>query len=352
MKNSEFQVKKSVQHITIIYNDVPDRISATVDLKSEQGIAEVARGIEAALQSAYRVSKLPFTGDIVLLMEQLRAARPDAVFNLFEGAYGTSKSEIFVPIALELLDIPYTGAPPKALEICVQKFKTKQLLLQRGVPTPKFELLREGDRISTALGFPLIVKPEHEDASVGITNDSVVDSSEALARQVKLIWSNYSQPALLEAFVDGREFNVSILGDDDAPDAADRAAALPVSEISFETMPEGYARIVSYKAKWEEESVEYRETKPVCPAPLDGMTEFKLKSVALRTFQALGCRDYARVDLRLSADGNPFVIDVNPNPDISQDAGLARSARVHGLDYNALIQRITSLALKRRIRQA
>ncbi|MBC8042169.1 MAG: ATP-grasp domain-containing protein [Rhizobacter sp.] len=337
-----------MSQITIIYNDVPDRFSATVDLKSEQGIMEVAKGIADVLQPLHAVSLLPFTGDIVLLMEQLMKSKPDAVFNLFEGAYGVSKSEIFVPMALELLEIPYTGSAPKTLEVCLQKFKTKKLLQQRSVPTPRFELLIEDAAIETSLPFPLIVKPEHEDASVGISNDSVVMTTDDLARQVKLIWSIHKQPALLEEFIDGREFNVAVMGDPDAAEVENKPQVLPVSEISFATMPEGYRRIVSYNAKWDEQSVEYKETKPVCPAVIDFRLQMELQQTALRTFNALGCRDYARVDLRVSREGKPFVIDVNPNPDISKDAGFARATAVAGLDYAAMVQKIMSLALARR----
>ncbi len=339
-----------MKHIVIIYNAVPDRYSLTHDVKSEIGILENVYAITAALSEEYKVSSLAFTGDIILLMEQLMEIRPDAVFNLFEGAYRISKSEVFVPIALDLLGIPYTGSPAKTLEICVQKAKTKEILLRRSVPTPRFVVFKQGDEITTTIPFPLIVKPEHEDASIGISNNSVVYSEPALKEQVEMIWRTYKQPALVEEYIDGREFNVAILGDSDFEHELGHPNAprvLPISEISFETMPEGYARIVTYNAKWEETSVEYKETKPICPAPIDMKLELELKQIALRVFNALGCRDYARVDFRVSKEGKPFVVDVNPNPDISQDAGLARSARVSGLEYPALIRKIASFALSR-----
>jgi D-alanine-D-alanine ligase len=339
-----------MKHIAIIYNSVPDRYSLTHDIKSEMGILENVNAIHAALFEEYNVSPLAFTGDIIFLMEQLMEIKPDAVFNLFEGTYRISKSEVFIPIALDLLGIAYTGSTAKTLELCVQKAKTKEILLRRSVPTPRFAVFKPSEEISTTIPFPLIVKPEHEDASIGISNNSIVHSQSALKTQVEMIWQTYKQPALVEEFIDGREFNVAILGDSDFEHQIGHPNAprlLPISEISFETMPEDFARIVTYKAKWEEESVEYKETKPICPAPIDLKLELELKQIALRVFNAVGCRDYARVDFRVSKEGKPFVIDVNPNPDISPDAGLARSAKAAGLEYPALIRKIVSFALSR-----
>jgi D-alanine-D-alanine ligase len=348
---NHFGSESIMKHIILIYNAVPDRSVFGADLKSEMGILEVGAGIHAALSEKHRVNSIPFTGDIVLLMEQIQDIRPDAIFNLFEGTYRFSKSEIFVPIALEMLGVPYTGSPPKTLETCVQKPLTKELLLRRSVPTPRFEVFMQESTMETTMAFPLIVKPAHEDASIGISNDSVVKNHEDFMRQVKFIHATHKQPALAEEFIDGREFNVAILGDSMYENELGHPLAprvLPISEISFAGMPDGYQRIVSYKAKWDEHSVEYRETVPVCPAPLDMKLEMELKQIALRAFNALGCRDYARVDFRVSRDGKPFVVDINPNPDISKDAGFARAARVAGLDYPKLIQLVADFALNRK----
>ncbi len=340
-------------HFVVIYNSVPDRYSLSHDLKSELGLLQVAQGVAEALREYHQVSLLPFTGDVILLGEHLRALKPDVAFNLFEGAYGFSKSEVFVPITLDLLQIPYTGSPAKTLETCVQKSLTKKILLRRSVPTPRFQVFDIGAAIETELTFPIFVKPECEDASLGISNDSVVYTQSQLEKQVETIWQKFSQPALCEEFIDGREFNVAILGDSDYEQTIGHPFApkvLPISEISFTTMPDGYQRIVSYNAKWQESSVEYQATQPLCPAAIDLKLELELKQLALRTFNALGCRDYARIDFRYSNDGKLYVIDVNPNPDISPDAGLARSAQAAGYDYNRLIQTIADFALNRTCR--
>ncbi len=341
----------AMAHVVVIYNNVPDRSLLAQDLKSELGLLQVADGVAAALRARHRVTVLPFTGDVVLLGEQLRTLNPDAVFNLFEGVFGFSQSEVFVPITLDLLGIPYTGSPAKTLETCVKKSLTKKILLRRSIPTPPFQVFAVGAPIEPQLPFPIFVKPDCEDASLGISNDSVVYTPEQLESQVKAIWQKFSQPALCETFIDGREFNVAILGDPDYEQTIAHPFApkvLPISEICFDTMPAGYQHIVSYNAKWEDSSVEYRETKPVCPAPIDLKLELELKQIALRTFHAMGCRDYARIDFRYSHDGKLYVIDVNPNPDISPDAGFARSAHAGGYSYEQLIETIADFALNRK----
>jgi D-alanine-D-alanine ligase len=341
----------AMAHVVVIYNNVPDRSLLAQDLKSELGLLHAADGVAAALRARHRVTVLPFTGDVILLGEQLRVLKPDAVFNLFEGVFGFSQSEVFVPITLDLLGIPYTGSPAKTLETCVKKSLTKKILLRRSIPTPPFQVFAVGAPIEPQLSFPIFVKPDCEDASLGISNDSVVYTPEQLESQVKVIWQKFSQPALCEAFIDGREFNVAILGDPDYEQIIAHPFApkvLPISEICFDTMPAGYQHIVSYNAKWEDSSIEYRETKPVCPAPIDLKLELELKQIALRTFHAMGCRDYARIDFRYSHDGKLYVIDVNPNPDISPDAGFARSAHAAGYSYAQLIQTIADFALNRK----
>lgn len=223
-------------HIVVIYNNVPDRSLLSQDLKSELEVLQVAEGVAAALRGHHRVTVLPFTGDVILLSEQLRSLKPNAVFNLFEGVFGFSPSEVFVPITLDLLGIPYTGSPAKTLEACVKKSLTKKILLRRSIPTPPFQVFAVGAPIEPQLSFPIFVKPECEDASLGVSNDSVVYTPEQLESQVKTIWQKFSQPALCEAFIDGREFNVAILGDPDHEQTVAHPFApkvLPISEICF-----------------------------------------------------------------------------------------------------------------------
>jgi D-alanine-D-alanine ligase len=174
--------------------------------------------------------------------------------------------------------------------------------------------------------FPLIVKPEHEDGSVGISDSSVVFTASELRKRVRFVFEEFEQAALVEQYIDGREFNVAILGHRDP-------LVLPISEIDFSGLTPDMNKIVSYEAKWMHQ--------------LSVQQERVLKETALRCFHLVGCRDYARVDFRMTDDGEIYVLEVNPNPDISDDAGFARSARAHGLSFQEIVGTIVKSALER-----
>jgi D-alanine-D-alanine ligase len=191
------------------------------------------------------------------------------------------------------------------------------------------------------LKFPLIVKPNSEDASLGIYPDSVVRDEEALRRQVRRCLANYKQPVLVEAFIDGREFNVSVMENG-------AATPLPVSEIDFSAMPKDMPRVLGYEAKWFEDHPLYQKTPPVCPAPVDDDVRANLQGLAAAAFRTMGCRDYARVDFRMDAKGRPFILEVNPNPDISTNAGYARALKAAGIEYPAFWGAMVRNALERK----
>ena len=178
--------------------------------------------------------------------------------------------------------------------------------------------------------LPAIIKPNSEDASLGITPDSVVRDPEAFAAQTRRILEKYGQPALAEAFIDGREFNVAVY-ENGTPQA------LPVSELDFTAMPAGTPRILSYEAKWFEDHALYNASPPVCPAPIDDELRSKLQETAVSAFKAMNCRDYARIDFRMDGRERLFILEVNPNPDISRNAGFANAIRAAGLDIRAVL---------------
>jgi D-alanine-D-alanine ligase len=186
----------------------------------------------------------------------------------------------------------------------------------------------------------MIVKPSREDASVGIDDRSVVNTPGELRRQVHYVIEEFDQPALAEEYIDGRELNVAILG-------SVNPLVLPISEIDFSGLTSEMHKIVSYEAKWIPDSVAFKGTQGVCPAPLPPRLEAEIRATALRCFHLVGCRDYARVDFRLSPAGVPYVLEVNPNPDISDDAGFARSTRTYGLSYSEAIGKIVESVLER-----
>ena len=177
------------------------------------------------------------------------------------------------------------------------------------------------------LHYPLIVKPAWEDASVGIDNESIVYNVDTLKKRVEFVFNSFKQPALVEEFITGRELNVAIFGDREP-------RVLPISEIDFSAMPENLHPIVSYQAKWDPMHEAYHKTIPICPAILPDETRVEAESMALQCFRAVGCRDYARVDMRLSKEDNKlYVLEVNPNPDLQEGAGFMRSAKQAGISY-------------------
>ena len=280
---------------------------------------------------------LPVKEDVRFLIDSIKLFRPDVVVNLCEAFFGRSQLEMSVAGVLELLKIPYTGSPPLTLGMCQNKGLTKHVLKANGIPTPDYRILDSYKVWKGGIDFPLIVKPLREDASLGITGRSMVRNSRQLKVQVNYINRRYKQPAIAEKYVDGRELNVSILG-------FEKPRVLPISEIVFKNKIE--QKIVDYSAKWLKKSKEYKNTKPVCPAKLPPQLERTMKKTALKAYRLLGCRDYARVDMRLK-DDVPYVVEVNANPDISLDAGFARSLKAAGIRYERFIGEIISYAVQR-----
>ena len=281
--------------------------------------------------------------DLDSCVTAVRKTQPDLVFNLTESLAQDSRNEIVFPAILDMLGIAYTGSPALSLGLCLHKPKAKDILRSRGVPTPaSCTIERPRDVAGVDLPFPLFVKLAREDASVGIRNDNVVHDKRSLVRRVKALLEEFQQPVLIERYIEGREVYVTLLGNE-------RPQVLPFHEIDFSQMPPNLPRIVSYAAKWDESSEEYKGTTPV-PAkqmgrPLRGM----LERAAVAAFRALEMRDYGRVDFRVSEDGIPYVIDVNPNCDISPGAGVARAAKAAGLTYPQLIGRICEIAWERHL---
>jgi D-alanine-D-alanine ligase len=275
------------------------------------------------------------------LVHSLLKIAPRFVFNLCEEINGKSELEMCLAGLLDLMGLPYTGSGPFALALALHKFRVKQILRAARIPVARGYLDWPGRRHGArSIHFPVIVKPAHEDGSYGINTRSVCHDIEQLDRQVNYIRDVYRQEALVEEYLEGREFNVSIVGDKDPE-------VLAISEIDFSCMPEGEPRIVSYRAKWDEESPMYAATVPVCPADIPSRLAKRVKDLALRSYRCVCCRDYGRVDIRTDAWGIPYVLEVNPNPDISPQAGFARAAKVAGHSYSEIILRISRAALER-----
>jgi len=256
--------------------------------------------------------------------------------------YDKTDMEMNIPALLDLMQIPYTGSPPLTLGLCQNKGRVKDILLSWSIQTPRYQIYHRPLAQRKEIAYPLIVKPLHEDGSLGITRDSVVLDDQALRRQIRYILDTYRQPALVEEFIDGRELNVGLI------EFNGKVEALPVSEIDYSSLPEDLPRICGYEAKWVPESLEYQRSKPVCPAHVESGLRKKLESTAIRVYQLFECRDYARVDMRVDREGNVHVIEVNPNPDISPQSGMARAIKAKGLTYADFVKGLVEKALERR----
>ena len=258
-------------------------------------------------------------------------------FNLCETVGGHSHGEHLAAAAVELLGIPNTGATAASLLQCLDKDLTSALLRAHGIPVPQWQFVAEGDQLPEEWSqFPAIVKPSAEDASNGVHSSSVAHSSAELLEATRAQLNTWGS-VLVQEFIEGREINLAAVGH----------YLLPPAEIDFSTLPDGKPRIVTFEAKWVEGSEEDNGTRPICPAPLDPEVSEQLQRLAARAWSLMGGEGYGRVDVRLSRGGVPYVIDVNPNPDLSEDAGLARQAAVAGWSYTELIEKIVEDALSR-----
>lgn len=325
--------------ILVLYTEADALLKGeAVDLICEQETARQAQEVGTGLaRLGYRVALAGIRGSVELALAPY-APHEWVVFNLCESLNGDSSLEATVPEALEALGFTYTGAPPAALRLCQDKARAKSLLAAHGLPTPPYALLSAPDQ-PCDVPLPALVKPVAEDASLGITTDSVVRDRAALARRVAYVLETYRQPALVEEFIPGREFNVAVWGDDPPQ-------ALPISEIHYDGFDDPLQRLLTYEAKWIDESFACQHTVGVCPAAVEGELARRLVETALAAYSLTGCRGYARVDMRERCAA-PYILEVNPNPSLCADAGFARAARAAGYDQACMAEQIVAFALQR-----
>jgi len=291
--------------------------------------------VQSALrQAGHEVVQIPVElGDVGWLR---KVQRQEVIFNLCEGVNGYAKYEDFAVAALELTRIPFTGCPSWPVTICHRKHIANSLLLSAGVPVPTF-MLAKGITPPSGIRYPVIVKPSGEDASVGIDLGAVCQTRKALRDRLARMLEQWND-VLIQDYVPGREVNVGFIGRE----------IMPVSEIRFDNMPEGAWPIVTYAGKWNPDSAEYTGSVPVCPADLTPELARRVTQVARQAWETLaGSEGYGRVDLRVTDSGEVFVLEVNPNPDLSSDAGFARMAQARGWDYAELVQKVVEEGLRR-----
>jgi D-alanine-D-alanine ligase len=333
--------------IVVLYNTDYDAEQATLTGPDVTSVRDSAKAITRALaESGHTVELSGVHGiEVYSVLAEIRSQKYDLLFNLCESMDNNSLNEPTFAGLLDLFGIRYTGADLLALASCLHKQRTKDILLAHRVPTPPYHYLLDeaalADPALDALDYPWFVKLAHEDASLGITEANLVRDAAALRVRSRELMREYKQAVIAERYVDGREINVTVMGN------GAEARTLPLHEIDFAAMPADRPHIVSYAAKWEETHVDYAGTKPVPLRDATPEVVAAVEQVALAAYRAVELRDYGRVDLRVDAAGQPWVIDVNPNPDISPDAGVTRAAAAAGMTYPQMVAEIARIALAR-----
>ena len=341
--------------VAVVYNhpgdDVYEKIREidpqTLDFEPEYDIkvATVTEEYEAIADAlkkqGYKVILLNIKDDIQILIDLIKINPPDVVFNLIEFYRDDPNVEYLIAGLFNLYGVRYTGARPFTLALCQRKGMTKQLLLANNVPTPRYRLLMEPKLPGRhGLHYPMIVKPSREDASSGVDKGSVVYNLEQLNERIKKTFEEFRPPILVEEFIEGRELHVSVLGND-PPEV------LPIIEFDFSELPEDHPNIISYDAKWNPLEESFHRVHSICPAKLTKRVEKKVKTAVLEAYKVTGCTDYARLDLRLTRDNKVFVLEVNPNPDLTEGVSFMESAEKYGFSFGETLEKIVEFALRR-----
>ncbi len=331
----------------IVYNKYSsDQISGE-DISKENSAAEEfedMKAIKKALKEmGFQVRAQGIRNITPKVVQGIIELSPDVIFNLCESLNGDSKSEMHVAGLFDLLEIPYTGSPSFALGLALNKIKTKQILKAIGIPVPPSVLVSPGEEFKADdLTPPYIVKPVGEDGSSGIFSKSVVYTAEEVNILTKTIHRDYKQAALVEEIIEGKELTVFVVGDKEP-------RVLGIGEIDFSDFPKGEPKIISYHAKWDTRSPLFRTAEHIiCPANIPSSLKTRIERVALKTFKEIGCKDYARIDIRISENRRVYVLEVNTNPFLDPSAGFGQACESAGISYNAFIKEIVENAMKRK----
>ncbi len=297
----------------------------------------------AALEArGYEPKTVEVSYDLNRIREAVEEHRPHVVFNMLEDFHGHVVFDQNVVAYLELLRVPYTGCNPRGLVLSRDKALTKKICAYHRVPTPRFAVYprsRKVLRLRKGMSFPVIVKSLLEDASVGISQASVVHDLEQLQKRVTFIHESVGDDAIAEEFIEGRELYLGVLGNQ-------RLETFPLWELNLDDLPEGAPRIATQRIKW---NLEYQKKYKIRSGPARDLSDAQLKRIAYlskRVFRLLGLSGYARMDWRMREDGRVYLLEANANPDLSRDEDLALSAEAHGLSYEMLVQRILNLGIR------
>jgi len=315
--------------IGIIHNEpIPE---GEPNWESSADVLAQVEAIEGALTELGQPhARIPFTRDLGRFVSQVQATGITKAFNLCESVDEDPLLIGHPAAVLELLGIPFTGSSAMALLLSTDKLTVKRLLTASGLRTPAFFIYEGGEVLRPAgLHFPVILKPRFQDASIGIEQESVVENSSDLLPRLEDLHARYGA-ILVEEYVAGREFNVSLFG-------YPHPKVMPLAEIDFAGFPADLHRIVSYKAKWDEESFEYQHTQRIFPDNLPEPLQQTMRRMAQDCFALFGLRDYARVDLRLDQQGRLAILEINANPCLSPDAGFPAAVAQSKMRYTEMV---------------
>ena len=323
----------------IIYNEPASNGQA--HWEASMDILTQVEAVEEALKSLGCPSiSIPFTRNLESFIQIVKGESVDIAFNLCESVDEDPGLAWHPAAVLELLGIPFSGSPSTALMLTTDKLLTKRLIMGNGTRTPRYMVYIGQETFNTAtLRFPVIIKPRFEDASIGIDQESIFEEEEKLRRGLKDFNKRFG-PLLVEEYIDGREFNISLLG-------YPKPQALPPAEIDFSAFPDGLYPIVGYRAKWDKDSFEYNHTPRVFPEDLPRGLRKRLKETALHCFHLFQLRDYGRVDMRVDAHGKVYVLEVNANPCLSSDAGFSAASHRIGMGYSETVACLVDCILQR-----
>jgi D-alanine-D-alanine ligase len=331
---------RKVRVLALVHDHlVPPRETTGIDVREAEWKMEFDV-IETLREIGHDVRVRGVHDDLRGIRATVQSFTPQIVFNLLEAFAGVTTFDQNVVSYLELLHLPYTGCNPRGLILARDKALSKKLLAYHRVPVPDFTVVPLGRRtkLPRKLGYPLIVKSVFFESSTGISQASVVENDEQLARRVTFIHESLGTAAIVEQFIDGRELYVGVLGNE-------RLDVFPVWEMSFAGMADNRWKIATERVKW---STRYQKKHGIMTdaAVLDDATVARIANIAKRTYRALDLSGYARIDIRLDEHGHPFVLEANPNPNLAYGEDFAESAEKGGISYEALLDLIIRLGLR------
>lgn len=329
---------ETLPRVLIVYNQ-PVLPAGHRDALSEIDILETADEVAKVLPPGeFIVDKFAYARRPQLLLDKLEEWKPDVVFNLFEGEADRTATEVYHAGLLEWMGAPFTGSAAAALALCRDKIRTKYLLCGAGVDTPQFQVVDSAD-VDWPHGWPAIVKPATQDASVGIDQGSVVTSQAELEGRVTFVLQRFGPPVLVEQYIPGREFHVHVYDSPAGP------RVLPPSEIRFEAGGD-YWPIYTFEGKWNEQSVEYKKTPLDSSVILPSELAERIGEICIAAYRLVGLRDYGRVDVRLTPEGRPFVLEINPNPYLNSIILVEGLKRI-GATFDQFVKDMVRSALRR-----